>query len=145
MYKHILIATDGSELASNAVRHGAALAKAVGAAVTLLTVTEPWQTAFAAEAAIIIPHNDYSAAMTAQADGILSKAKTIATGAGVTCETHHAADQYPADGIIAAAKHKGCDLIVVATHGRRGFARLLLGSQTQQVVTRAAIPVLVIR
>lgn len=145
MYKHILVATDGSDLAHHAVKQGAALAKGVGAKMTLLTVTEPWQSTFGSEAAIAIPQAEFQKAMKATADDILAKGKAIATEAGVTCETRHAPEQYAADGIIAASKSLGCDLIVVATHGRRGIARMLLGSQTQRVVTLSEIPVLVVR
>ena len=69
----------------------------------------------------------------------------IAKQTGVTCETLHVKDQFPAEGIIETAKARGCDLIVMASHGRRGFARLLLGSQANKVVTHSTVPVLICR
>jgi nucleotide-binding universal stress UspA family protein len=145
MYKHILIATDGSELAAKAVAHGLALAKATGAKATAVTVTEPWTAVAPGEVAIAFPINEYEAAASAGAREVLSGAEAIAKKQGVTVETVHIKDRFPAQGILEAAKDKGCDLIVMASHGRRGLAKLLLGSQAVEVLTRSTVPVLICR
>jgi len=145
MYKHILIATDGSELAHKAVVQGFALAKAVGAKVTVVTVTEPWTAVVPGEMGMAFPVDEYEKGAAENAGGILSTVNREAQAAGVQCETVHMADQYPADGIIATAKDKACDLIVMASHGRRGLSRLLIGSQANQVVVHSSVPVLVVR
>ena len=145
MYKHILIATDGSELAHKAVVQGFGLAKVVGAKVTVVTVTEPWTAVVPGEMGMAFPVDDYEKGAKENAAGILGAIKGEAAKAGVACETMHVADQYPAEGIIGAAKSQGCDLIVMASHGRRGISRLLIGSQTNQVVVHSEVPVLVVR
>jgi nucleotide-binding universal stress UspA family protein len=76
---------------------------------------------------------------------VLASAKAIAEKDGVACRTLHIKDQHPSEGIIQAAKDQGCDLIVMASHGRRGLSRLILGSQAYEVVTHSAVPVLIIR
>jgi nucleotide-binding universal stress UspA family protein len=145
MYKHILIATDGSELAHKAVAQGFAVAKALGAKVTVVTVTEPWTAVVPGEMGMAFPIDEYEKGAAENAGNILDIVKREAATAGVACETVHMADQFPADGIIATAKDKGCDLIVMASHGRRGISRLLLGSQANQVVVHSTVPVLVVR
>ncbi len=145
MYKHILIATDGSELAHKAVEQGLTLAKTVGAKVTAVFVSEPWTAVVPGEMGMAFPVDDYEKGAKENATNILASVKTEAQNAGVSCETLHVADQYPAEGIIEAAKSKSCDLIVMASHGRRGISRLLIGSQTNQVVVHSDIPVLVVR
>jgi len=145
MYKHILIATDGSELAHKAVVQGFALAKALGAKVTVVTVTEPWTAVVPGEMGMAFPVDEYEKGASENAANILVAVKTEADTAGVAADTVHMADQYPADGIIATAKEKGCDLIVMASHGRRGLSRLLIGSQANQVVIHSDVPVLVVR
>lgn len=145
MYKHILIATDGSELAHKAIVQGFALAKAVGAKVTVVTVTEPWTAVVPGEMGMAFPIDEYEKGAAENAGIILSTVKREADATGVPCETVHMADQYPADGIIATAKDKACDLIVMASHGRRGISRLLIGSQANQVVVHSTVPVLIVR
>jgi nucleotide-binding universal stress UspA family protein len=145
MYKHILIATDGSELAAKAVAQGLALAKATGAKATAVTVTEPWAAVAPGEVAIAFPINEYEAAASAGAREVLSGVEAIAKKQGVACETVHSKDRFPAQGILEAAKDKGCDLIVMASHGRRGLAKLLLGSQAVEVLTGSTVPVLICR
>lgn len=145
MYKHILIATDGSELAMKALEQGLGLAKALGAKATAVTVTEPWTAAVSGEMAIAFPIDDYEKGCAANAARVLSSAAAAASKAGVACETYHVKDQFPAEGIVEAAKSRGCDLIVMASHGRRGVSRLLLGSQANKVVTHGAVPVLICR
>jgi nucleotide-binding universal stress UspA family protein len=148
MYKHILIATDGSELATKGVEHGLALAKPLGAKVTILTVTEPLPST-ALEAAVHSgldnPLGRYERQMDQDvqklAEPILKKAAEL----GVTVEVERETDEFPAEAIIRAAKRNGCDLIVMSSHGRRGVSKLLLGSQTAEVLVHTTIPVHVIR
>src|SRR5262245_24300027 len=137
MFKHILIATDGSELADQAVQQGLALAKAVNAQATIVTVTEPWDAlsmAAIAEARMRNPVADYDERMAAAANRILwsvaEKAKTM----DVPCTTVYVKDRHPAEGIIETAQVHVCDLIVMASHGRRGLSKLLIGSQATEVV-----------
>lgn len=149
MYKHILIATDGSDLAGKGVDHGLSLAKQLGAAVTVVTVTEMWSTADAANPARWQldrhPIQEYEAAAAASAKAILDSVATTAKKAGVAAKLLHVKDRHPAEGIVEAAAETGCDLVVMASHGRRGIGRLLLGSQTTEVLTHSKVPVLVVR
>ena len=144
MYKHILIATDGSEFAGRAVTTGLALARALKARVTAVTVTEQWSAMVTGEPALVFPIEEYEKAAAENAARILSGVSTTAKAAGVECETVHV-NGFPAEGIVETAKAKGCDLIVMASHGRRGLSKLLLGSQTTRVLTLSAVPVLVCR
>lgn len=143
MYTHILVATDGSELAGKAVEAGLALAKAVGARATVITVTEPWTMVAPGEIGMTIPVDDYERSAAEHAKSILAHATARAKAIGTPCEVLHVKDRYPADGIIEAAKSRGADLIVMASHGRRGVARMLIGSQANRVVINSTIPVLI--
>lgn len=145
MYKHILIATDGSELAHKAVVQGLGLARALAAKVTAVTVTEPWTAVVPGEMGMAFPIDDYEKGAAQNAASLLAVVKAEADRVGMACETVHAPDTYPADGIINTAREKGCDLIVMASHGRRGISRLLIGSQANQVVVHSSIPVLIVR
>jgi nucleotide-binding universal stress UspA family protein len=91
------------------------------------------------------PVADYDERMSAAANRILFGVSEAARKLGVSCATLHAKDRHPADGIIETAKERGCDLIVMASHGRRGLSRVLLGSQATKVVTLSTVPVLVCR
>jgi nucleotide-binding universal stress UspA family protein len=146
MYKHILLTTDGSELAQKGVEQGLALAKALAAKVTAVAVSEPAAAMMMGEgAALALPIDDYEKAASAGASRSLAAVSAAAAKAGVTCEVFHVKDQYPAEGIVEAAKARGCDLIVMASHGRRGLSKLLLGSQTTRVLAHSEVPVLVCR
>ena len=148
MYKHILIATDGSELANRALAHGLALAKQVKAPVTLVTVTQPWSAfdmAHKAREGNRDPLNQFEKIAGASAKTILDAAAQKAKNADVACELVHMQDQHPAEGIIATAEQKGCDLIVMASHGRRAVGRLLLGSQAVEVLSHSKVPALIVR
>ena len=145
MYKHLLIATDGSEVAGKALVQGLGLAKALDAKVTIVMVSEPWTSMVSGEAAIAFPIQDYERAVTANATEVFAAATSAAKAKGVSCETVHAKDMHPAEGIIDTAVKRGCDLIVMASHGRRGLKRFFLGSQANSVVTQSTIPVLVCR
>ena len=145
MFKHILIATDGSELAQKAVTQGLELAKGLGAQVTVINVTEPWAAVAPGEVAMAFPIHEYEESVATNAARILSAVDTQAKAQGVTCATLHVKDQFPAEGIIETAGQRGCDVIVMASHGRRGLMRFLLCSQAIKVLTNSTIPVLVCR
>jgi nucleotide-binding universal stress UspA family protein len=149
MYTNILIATDGSDVALNGLDHGLSLARSLSSKVTVVTVTEPFPliagataSGWAAGPEAIVR---YEAGQEAFAKGVLLSAKATAERAGVAVETIHIADRWPADAIVEVAAMRGCDLIVMASHGRRGLGRLLLGSQTAEVLAHSKIPVLVVR
>jgi len=148
MYKNILIATDGSKLADKAVAHGIALAKALGARASVVTVTDIWS-AFDMAHEYNRGEKDaigkYEQLAAEGAKRILDKAAEAAKAQGVEARVIHVPDKHPADGILAAADDTGADLIVMASHGRRGVQRLLLGSQANEVVTRSKVPVTVVR
>ena len=148
MYKHILIATDGSELADKGVEHGLKLASALGARATVLTVSEPLSYD-AAEVARIGGIEDPAGRYDQQIDETM-KARFAAIGTraaahGVKVDFGHEIDHSPAEAIVRFAKLRECDLIVMSSHGRRGARRLILGSQTAEVVTTTTVPVLVVR
>lgn len=145
MYSNILIPTDGSTLAGQAVQHGVELAKAIGAKVTVLTVTAPLHIYSAEVALIEEPPADFQARVAEHAEHVLGEAAAAAKAAGVTVETVKVEAERPYEAIIATASEKGADLIVMASHGRKGVAALVIGSETQKVLTHCKIPVLVHR
>jgi nucleotide-binding universal stress UspA family protein len=148
MYRHILIPTDGSELAQRAVRHGMSLAKAVGAKVTAVTVEASFNVYDVPSSRVYQmsgAFDEYSEHAKAHAGKILSTVAEAARAAGVTCETVQLVQDHPHEAIIAAADQRGCDLIVMASHGRSGIAAVVLGSITNKVLTHTSIPVLVCR
>lgn len=148
MYQRILIATDGSELASKAVAHGIALAKDLKVPVSVVTVTEAWSAFDLGRMSQLGSKNpiaQYEEIATAAANNVLEKAAQVAKSQGVACEKVHVRDKYPAEGIIATAEEKGCDLIVMGSHGHRGIDRLLVGSQANQVLTHSKVPTLIVR
>ncbi len=142
MFKHILIATDGSELASKGVIAGLEMAKHIGAKVTIMIAIEPWKSMIVGEAAFSFPLEEYEKAAAETANTVLSAARALADKQGVACETLHVTN-FPAEGIVETAEAKGCDLIVLSSHGRRGIARAFLGSQASRVLTLSKVPVLV--
>jgi nucleotide-binding universal stress UspA family protein len=145
MYKHLLIATDGSELAQKAVQEGLKLAQSLKAKATVVTVTEPWDALVFGEAVAVLPRDAYEENMALGASRVLASAEEAATTLGQPAELLHVKGRFAADGIVECAAQKGCDLIVMASHGRRGLRRLMLGSIANEVVTRSAVPVLVCR
>ena len=130
MYRKILIPTDGSELAGKAVEHGVVLAKATGASITFLTVTRPYRAGTLDTVVIEDTPAEYEAGIAAEADKMLQIAAGVAKVAGVACDTVQIEDDRPYQAIIDTAGSKGCDLIVMASHGRQGISALLLGSET---------------
>ena len=145
MYTNILLPTDGSDLAGNAVQHGIALAQRIGAKTTVLTVVPPFHTFTIDTQMIEDTPALYKARMQKQADKILDVAANAARAAGVSCETVQIEHEHPYRAIIDIADSKGCDLIVMASHGRHGISALVLGSETNKVLTHCKIPVLVYR
>src|SRR5277367_4873270 len=145
MYTSMLIPTDVSELAGKAVQHGIALAKRIGAKATALTVLPPFHT-FTTDAQMIEDTPvEYKARMQKQAEKTLGAVAQAAQAAGVACETVQVEHEHPYRAIIDTAQSRGCDLIVMASHGRHGISAILLGSETAKVLTHCKIPVLVHR
>ena len=145
MYRHILIPTDGSELSDTAVRQGVQLARSLNARVTILTVTVTFHTFTADPFMASRTAETYRVDATTEAERALSVGAAAATAAGVPCETVRVERDHPYEAIIDAAAERGCDLIFMASHGRKGMAALVLGSETTKVLTHTKIPVLVCR
>ena len=146
MYRHILIPTDGSELAEHAVTNGLALAKSLGAKVSAIVVEEPfnWLSVSESTARQITQETaKHAEQIKKHATSVLNRAANAARQAGVSCDTIQVENEQPYQAIIAAAKNKGCDLIVMASHGRSGLSGVLIGSVTNKVLTHTQTPVLV--
>jgi len=149
MYAHILLSTDGSEVARNGLKHGIALAKALNAKVTVIAVTEPLPIDYGAgHAGGWIPSQQeidaFDAASSERAGEVLDEARAMAEKFGISAELLHVPNAHPATAIIQQAKSGGCDLIVMGSHGRRGLKKLFLGSQTSEVLADGSVPVLVV-
>ncbi|WP_439370206.1 universal stress protein [Bradyrhizobium sp. DASA03120] len=140
MYRHILIPTDGSQLAERGVAHGLALAKSLGATVSFIFVVEAFSEV---SGRFLEAVATYAELRKDQAASVLEGAANAARTAGVSCETIQTESGQPHQAIIAAATDKGCDLIVMSSHGRSGLAALIIGSVTNKVLTHAKTPVLV--
>ena len=145
MYKHILIPTDGSELSAKAITEGVALAKALNAEVTAITVSETFHTFSLNPLVVTDMPEQYEKDSDARAEKYLRETENAAKAAGVPYEGIHVIHDYPYEAIIAAAKERGCDLIVMASHGRKGMSAVVLGSETVKVLTHSNIPTLVCR
>ena len=148
MYKHILLPTDGSKLASKGVKQGIQLAKAVGAKVTVINVVPEYQMMM--DEGFVMPNatmikKRFEEETARHSKEILYEAKAEAKAAGVSCNSVSASSGLPYDAIIKQAKKAKCDLIMMASHGRKGIASILLGSETAKVLTHSTIPVLVVR
>ena len=143
MYSHILISTDGSEVAQRGVEHGLALAKGFDAQVTVVTVTErlPAYAGFESGLAAV----NYDAGQKEAAGKVLDTAREAARRMGVKADTVLIENAVPAEAIIETAKTRDCSLIAMASHGRRGLGRLFLGSVTSEVLANSPVPVLVVR
>ena len=145
MFKHILIPTDGSELSILAVKNGVRFAKEINAKVTGLTVTMPYHY-FAVEAIQVSDTPEqYRIDVEALAQRHLKVIKEAADEAGLDCELLHRSSERPYEEIVKTAQDQHCDVIFLASHGRRGIGGLLLGSETQKVLSHSKIPVLVYR
>lgn len=148
MYKHILIATDGSELARKGLEHGLALAKPLQANVTVLAVTLPLRPEMANAArlgGVDDPVARYDQQIDANMKDRFAYIEQRGFEHGVTVDLVHEIDDSPAEAIVRFANLKGCDLIVMSSHGRRGLRKVILGSQTSEVLAHTTIPVLVVR
>ena len=150
MYANILLSTDGSDVARKGVKHGIGLAKALDAKVMVITVTEPLPVFVygSGDAPGWTPSkqeiDSFDAACKERARKVLDEARVMAEQIGISLELLHVPNAQPATEIIETAKSKGCDLIVMGSHGRRGLRKLCLGSQTSEVLAGGNLPVLVV-
>ncbi|RRD41232.1 universal stress protein [Comamonadaceae bacterium OH3737_COT-264] len=147
MYQHILIPTDGSELSQKAVSHGFDLAKLSGARVTILTATPSYPVTYMEGSAASNREFAETSERQWREDARRAMEKVLEQGKamGLQAEVKVLSGESVSDLILDTANEVGADLIVMASHGRKGIARLLLGSETQHVLTRATVPVLVLR
>jgi nucleotide-binding universal stress UspA family protein len=145
MFKHILIPTDGSKLSEKAVRKGIRFAHAMKARVTAFHAIPKFHASDVMMDLLGTARGDYAAAAQAYAKERLHFVQKSAQAFDVPCDVRHATTDDPAAAIVEAAKKNGCDLILMASHGRRGLGALLLGSETQKVLTHSTVPVLVYR
>jgi nucleotide-binding universal stress UspA family protein len=148
MFKHILLPTDGSELSNKAVEQAIAVAKSLGAKITAVNVVGEYHRVL--DEGYLVPEipalkKRFAEAEAALAKKILDAVRKSASEAGVECDAVTPTSDVPYEAIIKQAKKSGCDVIIMASHGRRGFQGLLLGSETVKVLTHSTIPVLVCR
>lgn len=145
MFKHILLPTDGSPLSEIAIKKGMKFAKSIGARVTGLYVIDPFHL-FSTGAEMLSDSKErYELDARAHARSALSVIAGAAKEAGVTCDCVSETNSQPYAVIVDTAEKKDCDLIMMASHGRRGVQALLIGSETTKVLTHSKIPVLVLR
>jgi len=147
MYKHIIVATDGSKLSQKAVTHAIALAQALDAKLTVFYASPDYPLPAYADGVVYEPvsKKEYAALANQEAEKILTAIAEKAEAGGLECTTMHTIAPAPWEAILAAAKKAKADAIVMASHGRRGVSALLLGSETQKVLTHSKIPVIVVR
>ena len=144
MYQRILVPTDGSEITAKAVATAVSLAKLSGASLVALCVKEPFPYSAISEMQPVPPQEFYDAQeriASARVKAVLD----AAAAAGLACDGATVEALHPWEAILDAAKQKGCDLVVMASHGRRGMAALLIGSETSRVLTHSTLPVLVVK
>jgi nucleotide-binding universal stress UspA family protein len=147
MFKHILVPTDGSALSEGTVARAVSFARETGARITFFYAQPDFPMPIYGEGALIDPTTpeQFAKSAAAEAEAILTKAKDAADAAGVASDSDSTVNEVPYEAIIDASDRHGCDLIFMASHGRRGIAGLLLGSETQKVLTHSKTPVLVYR
>jgi len=146
MYKHLLVPTDGSDLSDRAVTEAIAFARSIGARITLLTVSPAFHPTGYDPFVVTATPREWERAHQTRARQVLGDARARAVGAGVaSVEVIAAVSDAPWQAIIETAQQQGCDLVFMASHGRRGVAGLLLGSETLRVLTHCKVPVLVYR
>ncbi|MCR5883198.1 universal stress protein [Rhizobacter sp. J219] len=144
MFKRILVPTDGSDITQKAVASAITLAKSVNATLYTLSVKEPFPYSAISEMQPTPPQEFFDAQERIAAARV-KEVRDLASAGGLPCEAHTVEALHPWEAIIDHAKRHECDLIVMASHGRRGVTALLLGSETQKVLTHTNIPVLVVR
>ena len=144
MFKRILVPTDGSDITTKAVDTSIALAKSLGAAIYTISVKEPFPYSAISEMQPT-PPQEFFDAQERIANARIQSVVAMCSAAGVPCQAHTVEALHPWEAVIDHAKQMECDLLVMASHGRRGVAALLLGSETQKVLTHSKIPVLVVR
>lgn len=145
LYRRILLPTDGAELSQRAILAGVAFAREVGAEVVGLTATPGFHVLSADPDMVEETAEQYEEASRERARRMLDEVDSAARAAGVPCRLEQAVADHPWEAIVDTAERLGCDLIVMASHGRRGVKSLLLGSETQKVLVNSTIPVLVHR
>jgi nucleotide-binding universal stress UspA family protein len=145
MFSHILLPTDGSPFSEKAIGTGLALAKSLGARVTLMTASMQFHALTMDTMALSDTKEKYTADTEKRANAMFKPALDRARALGIAADSTHVFHDHPYEAIINAATENGCNLIVMASHGRRGIAGLLLGSETTKVLTHSKIPVLVCR
>jgi nucleotide-binding universal stress UspA family protein len=147
MFKHLLVPTDGSQLSQETVKRAIAFAHEAGARITFFYAKPEYPVAFYGEGALIDPTTPekFSQMANQQASDILGSCTQQAAAENVPAGVSSATSDVPYEAIIAAAEASGCDLIFMASHGRRGIGGFLLGSETQKVLTHSRVPVLVYR
>jgi nucleotide-binding universal stress UspA family protein len=145
MFQHILIPTDGSELAETAIRYGVALAKEQGAKITAITVSRPFHVVTLEPGMLADTPEVYAKHVAERTRKYLYVVSKAAEAAGVTCDAVSLEHDQPYQAIIEAARKRNCDLIVMSSHGRSGMSAIVLGSQTLKVLTHSKLPVLVYR
>ena len=144
MFSRILVPTDGSDITSKAVDTAIKLAKSVGAQLYTISVKEPFPYSAISEMQPTPPQEFFDAQERIAAKRLQSVVE-LAKAAGVNCQAHSIEALHPWEAIIDHATNMECDLLVMASHGRRGMSALLLGSETQKVLTHSKVPVLVVR
>lgn len=149
MYQNILIPTDGSGLSDLAVNHGVTLARHLDAKVTFLTVAGVLNTLSEEPEMVVAMPEDLKrfvhTYLTEETDKRLVAARAVAEASNVPCETLCVHDDHPHHAIIETAENQDCDVILMASHGRRGVSSVLLGSETAKVLAHSTVPVLVYR
>jgi nucleotide-binding universal stress UspA family protein len=144
MYKRILFPTDGSDITQKAMQSALSLAKLCGASIETLAVMEPFPYSAISEMQPVPPQEFFDAQQRV-AQARVKAVMDAAQAAGIACKGHTVEALHPWEAILDHGKAQGCDLVIMASHGRRGVSALLLGSETQKVLTHSTLPVLVVR
>jgi nucleotide-binding universal stress UspA family protein len=144
MYKRILIPTDGSDISLKAVQTAVGLARTTGGELFAISVKEPFPYSAISEMQPVPPQEFFDAQERIASERVKAVV-SAASSAGVACHAHTVEALHPWEAILDHAKTQGCDLITMASHGRSGLSALLLGSETQKVLTHSSIPVLVVK
>ena len=145
MFRHLLVPTDGSPLSAKAAQAAVNFAKEVGARITALSVAEPFPYSALSESALLPDQMRYEKQMQDHARQFVNSVAELASGAGVACDTRVALSFSPYEEIVRTGEDLGCDVIFMASHGRKGINRLFVGSETQKVLAHTALPVMVFR